>query len=69
VGYIRVSREEQAREGVSLEIQRARIVAYAQAKDLHLAAVYADEGVSGKELERPGLRALLDRCTAGGSAM
>jgi DNA invertase Pin-like site-specific DNA recombinase len=65
VGYIRVSREEQAREGVSLEVQRARIVAYAEAKDLRLEAVYADEGVSGKELERSGLRELLARCTAG----
>lgn len=65
VGYVRVSREEQAREGVSLEAQRARIIAYAEAKDLQLAAVYADEGKSGKDLDRPGLQEMLARCTSG----
>ena len=29
VGYVRVSREEQVREGVSLDAQRARVTAYA----------------------------------------
>lgn len=65
VGYVRVSREEQAREGVSLDAQRARVAAYATAKDLELADVLADEGLSGKDLNRPGLEALLDRCRRG----
>ena len=65
VGYLRVSREEQARDGVSVEVQRARITAYAAAKGLHLSMIYADEGISGKELSRPGLRRLLDLCARG----
>ena len=65
LGYVRVSREEQAREGVSLEAQRARIIAYAAAKDLQLTGVYADEGVSGKDLDRPGLQEVLAKCTSG----
>lgn len=65
LGYIRVSREEQARDGVSLDVQRARIAAYAAAKGLDLTAVYSDEGISGKELDRPGLRKLLERCADG----
>jgi len=62
IGYVRVSREEQVRDGVSIDAQRARIAAYAVAKGLQLSAVYADEGISGKELDRPGLRQLLDLC-------
>jgi DNA invertase Pin-like site-specific DNA recombinase len=65
VGYVRVSREEQVREGVSLAAQRGRIVAYAHAKGLELADVLADEGLSGKDLERPGLDELLARCRRG----
>lgn len=66
VGYARVSTEEQARDGVSLDAQRARIKAYAEAKGLKLLDVLADEGVSGKSLERPALKHLLDCCQRGG---
>ena len=65
IGYARVSTDEQAREGVSLEAQAARIRAYAQAKELELADVLTDEGISGKTLERPALRELLQRCERG----
>ncbi len=65
IGYARVSTDEQAREGVSLEAQVARIRAYAQAKELELADVLTDEGISGKTLERPALRKLLQRCERG----
>jgi len=63
-GYTRVSLAEQA-QGVSLEVQRARIGAYAAAKGLNLAAVFVDAGISGKELDRPGLQQLLAQCAAG----
>ena len=65
VGYVRVSREEQAREGVSLDAQRDRVAAYATAKGLTLLDVIADEGLSGKDLDRPGLQSLLARCRSG----
>ncbi len=65
VGYCRVSTEEQAREGVSLKAQAARIRAYAEAKTLELVGVVTDEGLSGKDLRRPGLRDLLERCDRG----
>jgi site-specific DNA recombinase len=38
-----------------------RIRAYADAKDLHIVEILVDEGRSGKTLDRPGLRDLLDR--------
>lgn len=56
VGYIRVSSDEQAKEGLSLEAQRRKITAYCELKELDLVDIYSDEAVSGfKQLEkRPG---------------
>ena len=65
IGYARVSTDEQAREGVSLEAQEVRIKAYAQAKDLPLGDILVDEGRSGKDLKRPALQELLARCDRG----
>lgn len=65
LGYVRVSTEEQVREGISLDAQEAKIKAYAEAKDLHLIEVIRDEGLSGKDLHRPGLERLIDACNAG----
>ncbi len=65
VGYCRVSTSEQAQEGVSLDAQRERIRAYATAKKLVMVDVLADEGVSGKDLQRPALEELLARCQRG----
>jgi site-specific DNA recombinase len=59
VGYVRVSTQEQAQEGFSLDVQEARIAAYCEAKDWQLARVYRDEGVSGKNLDRPGVQSML----------
>jgi site-specific DNA recombinase len=55
VGYVRVSTEEQAREGVSLDAQTEKLRAYCTLHGLTLATIYRDEGVSaGKPLtERP----------------
>lgn len=63
VGYLRVSTEQQAQEGISLDAQRAKIRAYCLAQDIELVAVYADEGVSAKSLRRPGLQRALRMLT------
>ena len=57
VGYVRVSTEEQAREGVSLGAQRERLTAYAVAHDAGLVGIETDEAISGKipPSKRPGL--------------
>ena len=64
VGYVRVSTERQASEGVSLEAQEAKIRAWAAAQGLEVAAVHVDAGLSGgKAANRPGLQAALaDAC-------
>ncbi len=69
VGYIRVSTDMQAQEGISLEAQRAKLQAYCTVQDLTLIEVIADEGQSAKTLDRLGLRralGMLDRCEADG---
>ena len=59
--YARVSTEEQAREGISLDAQVARCLEYAQAKGLNLSDTIIDAGISAKDIEhRPGLMRILD---------
>jgi site-specific DNA recombinase len=62
VGYVRVSTEEQAREGISIEAQEERIKALATAKGWSLTSIIKDAGYSGKNLNRPGAKALLEIC-------
>lgn len=67
LGYLRVSTEEQASEGLSLEAQRERIAAYARAQGLGLAEVLSDEGVSAARPlgQRPAGARLLAALEAG----
>lgn len=59
IGYIRVSTEEQAKEGVSLDNQKSKIEAYCQLKDLNLSEIIEDAGISAKNLKRPGVQRVL----------
>ncbi len=59
IGYIRVSTEDQAREGVSLDNQRAKIRSYCELKDLDLMETIEDAGISAKNLNRPGAQRVL----------
>lgn len=65
VGYVRVSTEQQAQEGVSLEAQRVRIQAHCTALDIKLIDVVADEGESAKSLDRPGIQKALKMLSRG----
>src|SRR5689334_2313844 len=47
IGYVRVSTQEQVAEGASLDAQRRRIEAWAEATDADLWDVIEDAGVSG----------------------
>ena len=51
IGYIRVSTEKQANEGVSLEAQEAKIVTWCKANGYELVRVYVDAGISGKRMD------------------
>ena len=59
VGYVRVSSQEQASFGVSLDAQREKIIAYARLYDLELLAIIDDAPASAKTLKRPGIQAVL----------
>jgi len=59
VGYVRVSTEEQARSGLSIQAQRERLQAWAAAFGHVMVEIVADEGESAKSLERPGIRRVL----------
>lgn len=50
--YMRVSTEEQAKEGYSLQAQRRKLVAYCDARDWEIIQVYCDEGISGSSIEK-----------------
>lgn len=65
VGYVRVSSEEQVRDGVSLSAQEAKIRAYAELYGLDLVEVIVDAGVSAKNLKRLGLQRALSMLESG----
>jgi site-specific DNA recombinase len=60
VGYVRCSTEEQATLGVSLDVQKARICAYAEAMALQIDEVVIDAGYSAKSLQRPRMLRVAD---------
>jgi DNA invertase Pin-like site-specific DNA recombinase len=61
MGYIRVSTEEQAREGFSLPAQRRKLELYCDLKGLELIGPIEDDGYSAKNMhKRPGMVELLD---------
>ncbi|HLA23063.1 MAG TPA: recombinase family protein [Candidatus Nanoarchaeia archaeon] len=59
--YIRVSTEEQARQGISLSAQEEALKNYASALGYDIFKVYRDEGKSAKDIKgRPEMRNLLE---------
>lgn len=66
IGYVRVSTEEQAKTGISLDAQEDRIRAYCAMAGLDLVEIIRDEGVSGaKPIDKrpggPGLQGAIRR--------
>src|SRR5580698_2035163 len=59
VGYVRVSTDRQADQGVSLDAQEAKIRAMATVQGADLCEVIVDGGESAKSLNRPGMSKLL----------
>lgn len=65
IGYVRVSTQEQATDGLSLAAQRDRLRAYCSLYAIRLIDIKADEGLSGSTLDRPGLQAALQMLRRG----
>ncbi|MCK5133948.1 MAG: recombinase family protein [Candidatus Sabulitectum sp.] len=65
VGYVRVSTDEQVREGVSLEAQKSKISSWANALDYEVICIEEDAGISGKNIRaREGLQRALNLACA-----
>lgn len=59
IGYVRVSTQEQAENGYGLGAQLERIREECERRGWTLMSTFADEGASGKSLERPNLQSAL----------
>lgn len=58
--YSRVSTEDQAKEGYSLDAQKDRLRAYCQAKGWEIAGEYIEDGHSGRDTKRPAYQKMLE---------
>ena len=59
--YIRVSTEDQAREGFSLGEQEEKLKQLCAFKEYQVYKVYQDRGISAKDMEhRPGFQEMMD---------
>lgn len=54
--YIRVSTEDQAKEGYSLQVQREYLESFAKREGYEVFKIYSDDGISGYTSERPALK-------------
>ena len=61
--YARVSSEEQAKHGFSIENQKKVCIEFAQKNGYIVDKVFVDEGKSAKNLERPEIQELMDYCS------
>ncbi len=57
--YIRVSTEEQAKEGFSIDNQHEKLTAYCGIHDWNIYDYYIDDGYSAKDLKRPDMQRLM----------
>lgn len=57
--YARVSTQEQAVEGTSLEYQSEQLEKYCESQGWEIFQIYVDAGYTGKDGNRPGLKRLL----------
>lgn len=57
--YVRVSTEEQVKEGYSIEAQESRLKDFVRSQGWSIADLYIDEGRSAKDLDRPEMKRLI----------
>ena len=64
--YVRVSTEEQATEGFSIQAQKDKLTKYAEVSDYNIVDYYIDDGISGKNLkDRPEVTRLINDVKSG----
>jgi DNA invertase Pin-like site-specific DNA recombinase len=58
--YTRVSTEDQAKEGFSLDAQLDKLKSYCKARDWHIGGEYIDDGYSGRYIKRPAYKKMME---------
>ena len=58
--YTRVSTEDQAKEGFSLDAQLDKLRSYCKARDWTIAGEYVDDGYSGRNVKRPAYTRMME---------
>ncbi|MCJ7571712.1 MAG: recombinase family protein [Candidatus Thermoplasmatota archaeon] len=58
--YTRVSTEDQAKEGFSLDAQLEKLKSYCKARDWEIAGEYIDDGYSGRYVKRPAYNRMME---------
>ena len=58
--YVRVSTEDQAQSGYSLDAQVKKLEAYCRVRSWDIAGIYRDEGYSGRSKDRPAYTQMMD---------
>ena len=59
--YTRVSTEDQAKEGFSLDAQLEKLRAYCTARDWEIVGEYIDDGYSGRKIRRPAYATMMEK--------
>lgn len=57
--YVRVSSEEQAKEGYSIAAQKQRLKDFVKSQGWSIYKIYSDEGFSAKNLDRPDMQKMI----------
>ena len=58
--YIRVSTDDQVREGFSLGEQKEKLMQLCQFKEYQVFKIYEDAGISAKDTNRPAFKEMLE---------
>lgn len=58
--YIRVSTDEQAKEGFSVDNQKRACTDYAESNGYHPKRVFSDDGRSGRTTDRPAFQEMME---------
>ena len=58
--YTRVSTEDQAKEGFSLDAQLEKLRSYCKARDWEIGGEYIDDGYSGRYVKRPAYKRMMN---------
>ena len=58
--YTRVSTEDQAKEGFSLDAQIDKLRSYCKARDWDIGGEYIDDGYSGRYIKRPAYKRMME---------